>query len=85
MASTILMSISKDERECVLFRSRRKFQTDYESDIATAEDRGKREGEARGEVKGIGIMARRLKEEGIMTLDEISRISGLPLAEVEEL
>ena len=42
MAGSLLMSISQDERERVIFRSRRKFQTDLQSDLATAEDRGKK-------------------------------------------
>ena len=39
MAGNSLMSISQDERERAIFRSRRKFQTDLQSDLATAEDR----------------------------------------------
>jgi len=44
MAGNVLMSISQDERERAVFRSRRMYQTDYQSDIATAEDRGRAEG-----------------------------------------
>lgn len=46
MAGNLLMSISQDERERAIFRSRRKFQTDLQSDLATAEDRGERRGRA---------------------------------------
>ena len=77
VAGNLLMSISQDERERALFRSRRKFQTDMESNLATAEDIG--------EARGIVIMARRLKEEGAMALDEIARISGLAVDEIERL
>lgn len=42
MAGNRLMSISQDERERAVFRSRRMFQTDMQSDLATAEDRGER-------------------------------------------
>ena len=48
MAGDLLMSISKDERERAVFRSRRMYQTDRASDLATAEDRGIKIGERRG-------------------------------------
>lgn len=44
MAGNLLMSISQDERERAVFRSRRMYQTDLQSDLATAEDRGRRQG-----------------------------------------
>lgn len=40
MAGNLLMSISQDERERAVFRSRRMYQADLQSDLATAEDRG---------------------------------------------
>ena len=40
VASNLLMNISQDERERAIFRSRKKYQMDIASDIATAEDRG---------------------------------------------
>ena len=46
MAGELLMSISQDERERAVFRSRRMYQTDLQSDLATAEDRGERRGRA---------------------------------------
>jgi predicted transposase/invertase (TIGR01784 family) len=81
MASTILMSISKDDHERAKFRSRRKYETDMISNILTAEANA----EERGERRGIGIMARNLKNEGVMSLEEIARISGFTLTEVEDL
>jgi predicted transposase/invertase (TIGR01784 family) len=45
MASTVLMNISKDDHERAKFRSRRKFETDLASNILTATDRGRAEGE----------------------------------------
>ena len=48
MAGDLLMSISQDERERAIYRSQRMFETDMASNIATAEDRGRREGEAKG-------------------------------------
>ena len=44
MAGNRLMSISQDERERAVFRSRRMYQTDLQSDLATAEDRGRHTG-----------------------------------------
>lgn len=41
VAGELLMSISQNEQERAIFRSRRKFQTDLQSDLATAEDRGR--------------------------------------------
>jgi len=42
MTGDLLMSISQDEKERAVFRSRRLFQTDMESNMATAERQGKR-------------------------------------------
>ena len=52
MAGNLLMSVSQDERERAVFRSRRMFQTDLQSDLATAEDRGERRGRAAGQAEG---------------------------------
>ena len=52
MAGEMLMSISKDERECAVFRSRRMYQTDLMSNLATAEDRGLRRGVEIGKREG---------------------------------
>ena len=41
VAGNLLMSISQNEQERAIFRSRRKFQTDLQSDLATAEDNGR--------------------------------------------
>ena len=40
VAGTALMSISQDEVERAVYRSRRMYQTDLQSNLATAEDRG---------------------------------------------
>ena len=97
VASNLLMSISQDERERAIFRSRKKFQMDHASDMATAEDRGERIGREKGivegrekgivegEARGIAQMARRLKEEGTLSIEDIARLSGLTIAEIEEL
>ena len=53
MAGNLLMSVSQDERERAVFRSRRMFQTDLQSDLATAEDRGERRGRAEGMISAL--------------------------------
>lgn len=53
MAGELLMSISQDERERAVYRSRRMYQTDMQSNIATAEDRGRKAGRLEGKQEGI--------------------------------
>jgi predicted transposase/invertase (TIGR01784 family) len=72
MAGELLMSISQDERERAVFRSRRMYQTDRESDIATAEDRGVRK------------VALNLIEMG-MPIEQVTKATGLTQKEVESL
>ena len=59
MASELLMSVSKDEHERAVYRSRRMAETDRLSDLATAKDIGRREGREEGigigRAEGIGI------------------------------
>ena len=55
MAGNLLMSISQDERERAIFRSRRKFQTDLQSDLATAEDRGRNIGRKEELKRNLGL------------------------------
>ena len=76
VASNLLMNISQDERERAIFRSRRKFQMDHASDIATAEDAGEKR-------KAIEI-ARNLLNMN-MPLDQIVTATGLTQNEVENL
>jgi predicted transposase/invertase (TIGR01784 family) len=76
MAGSLLMSVSKDERERAVNRSRRMFQTDMQSNIATAEDRG--------EQRKAFAIARNLLEMNI-PLDQIVTATGLTREEVENL
>lgn len=59
MAGERLMSISQDERERAILRSRKMYETDLQSNLATAEDRGIRIGKEQGirigEERGIRI------------------------------
>ena len=94
MASDLLMNISQDERERAIFRSRRKFQMDQDSNIATAEARGKEIGEEIGEARGKAIgeaigEAKILKIVKLLAQEktdgEISRELEIPVTEVERV
>ncbi len=80
MAGNLLMSISQDERERAVFRSRRMYQTDLQSDLATAEDRGEKRGIVAGKIE---VARNALKKK--MSTDDIVDITGLTYAEVEAL
>lgn len=88
MAGDLLMSISKDERERAVFRSRRMYQTDLASNLATAEDRGERRGIEIGERRGAQNrsieIARRMLHAG-ETVEKTVLYSGLTAEEVEAL
>ena len=91
MAGTLLMEISKDERERAHYRSRRMFETDKfhnESVIKErAEKLGEQRGEIRGEIRGSNKrayeIARNMKSDGD-PIDKIARNTGLTIAEVEK-
>ena len=72
MAGNLLMSVSQSEKERAIFRSRRMFQTDQESNIATAEYRIK-----------LDIASKMLKRN--RPIDEILEDTGLTLKEIESL
>ncbi len=80
MAGDLLMSISQNERERAIFRSRRKFQTDLQSDLATAEDNGERRGRSAEKIE-IAHTALQMK----MAVADISRLTGLTCEEIENL
>jgi predicted transposase/invertase (TIGR01784 family) len=92
MAGSLLMSVSKDERERAVNRSRRMYQTDMQSNMATAEDRGRQEGLQIGEQRGIQIgeqikafaMARNMIAEG-EPVEKITMYTGLTREEVANL
>jgi len=76
MAGELLMTISQDERERAVFRSRRMYQSDMDSNLATAEERG--------EKKGRVTIARNMIKDG-ESVDKIIRYTGLTHEEVENL
>jgi len=76
MAGNLLMSISKDERERAVFRSRRMYQTDLQSDLATAEDRGEKRGKIEVARNLLGMK---------LSLDQIIKATGLTREEIKRL
>ena len=84
MAGNLLMSVSQDERERAVFRSRRMYQTDLMSDFATAEDRGRRDGIEIGRRDGIEI--RRLDGAHQKSIEFARKMlrRRRPVAEIEE-
>ena len=88
MAGNVLMSISQDEQERAVFRSRRMYQTDLQSDMATAEDRGEKRGikigEERGEKTGRIATAKNMIADN-EPVEKIMRYTDLTREEVENL
>lgn len=80
MAGNLLMSISQDERERAVFRSRRMYQTDLQSNLATAEDRGERKGRTAEKIE----IARNLLKINL-PLEQITMATGLTREEVKNL
>ena len=84
----ILMSISQDERERTVFRSRRMYETDYLSNMATAEDRGRRagmrEGIQKGEHEARVAFAKKLLRRN-RPMEEIMEDTGLTRSEIESI
>lgn len=79
VAGELLMSVSQDEHERAVFRSRRMAETDRMSDLATAEDRGKRIGREEGRKEGIDIGYEKRNKEIAQKLLSLGR----PLSEIK--
>ena len=84
MAGDLLMSISQDEKERAVFRSRRMFQTDMASDLATAEERGEKRGRAEGRAKEKLAIAQNMIKRN-RPIEDIIEDTGLTREEVENL
>ena len=80
MDKILLMSVSKDEKERAIFRSRRMYQTDLASNLATAEDRGIQRGKAEEKIEIARKLIRRNRP-----IDEIVEDTGLTYDAVENL
>jgi predicted transposase/invertase (TIGR01784 family) len=88
MAGDLLMSVSKDERERAIFRSRRMFQSDQDSNIATAEYRGEIRGEARGAKIGEKKKALAIAQNLLIAgdpIDKIITVTGLTREEIKNI
>lgn len=72
MAGNLLMSISQDEHERAVFRSRRMYESDLASNLATAEDRG------------VKKVARNLLSMGL-PISQIALATGLTEKEIKGL
>ena len=84
MAGELLMCISQDERERAMFRSRRMYQTDLQSNLATAEDRGRRIGRQEGLQEGMIKIARMMLSDG-EPIEKIMSYTGLTKQEITQL
>ena len=80
MAGNLLMSISQDENERAVFRSRRMYESDLISNLATAEDVGRKEGRK----EGLRDVARNLLSMGL-SISQITLITGLTEKEINSL
>lgn len=90
------MYVSLEMRTRSINRSRRKYETDYASDMATARDIGKEEGIEIGRAEGIRIgraegrmerdreIVRTMKDLG-MPFDQICKVTKLTREETERL
>ncbi len=88
MASELLMSISQDERERAIFRSRRMYQTDLQSNLATAENRGRRLGRQEGLLEGRQegkIEIARMMLSASESIEKIMSYTGLTKQEIARL
>ena len=80
MAGSLLMSVSQDERERAVLRSRRMYQTDMQSNWNTAFDNGEKQGM---EKATLNIAKKMLKRN--RPLEEIIEDTGLSLEEIDKL
>jgi len=88
LAASVLTSISTNEDERAKLRSRRKAETDYISNMLTAEERGVMTGIAQGIAQGLARgqqeTARAMKLDDV-PLETISKYTKLSIAEIQSL
>jgi predicted transposase/invertase (TIGR01784 family) len=77
MAFETLVHVSEDDRERAINMSRRKWQTDYDSDMITAREVGREEGREEGRVE----VARKLRAMG-MSNEQIVQATGLSIEDI---
>ncbi|GHV79663.1 hypothetical protein AGMMS49944_14540 [Spirochaetia bacterium] len=89
MASTVLMTISKDEVERARLMSEYKYEVDTQSKVVHSKREGMREGLQKGKWEGEQnkaiAVAKSLKDMGILTPDQISAATGLSPDEIGRL
>ena len=73
-----MLILTQDEKERAVNRSRRMYQTDMDSNIATAEQRGEKKGEKEARITVARNMMKRNRP-----IDEIIKDTGLTREEVE--
>ena len=79
-----MLILTQDEKERAVNRSRRMYQTDMDSNLATVEKRGEKRGRAEGElVKALTVARNMMKDSE--SIDKIMRYTGLSREEVENL
>jgi predicted transposase/invertase (TIGR01784 family) len=92
MASQVLITISKEEREQAWLMSREKYILDTQSNLSYARQEGEARGEARGIKKGFAEghaekaleIARKMKKAG-RPFSEIAEFTGLPPETIEQI
>ena len=79
-----MCEITEEERICAVERSRRMYQTDMQSNWATARDQGRKEGREEGREEKSFEIARNLIQMGL-SFEQIKEATGLSLEEVKRL
>lgn len=76
MAGNLLMSISQDEKERAIFRSRKKYQTDLQSNMATSYDNGRIDEriEIARSLLGINLPLEQIVATTKLTMEEVERL-----------
>jgi predicted transposase/invertase (TIGR01784 family) len=84
MATNILTSISKDERERAIFRSRQMYKRDMDHERAVARKEGRQEGRQEERKEGRSEIAKNFLSMGF-SVEDVAKGTGLSAAEVEAL
>jgi len=84
MAEKLLYEVTQNDYERAAVFEREKILTDYYAGLASAENKGKKEGIDEGEHNKAIEIAGTMKKQGF-SIDQISSITGLSLSELESL
>ena len=80
MAGNLLMSVSQDEKERAVFRSRKMYQTDLQSNLITAYDNGINDGKMAEKLETLR-KARSMN----LPIDIIATLTGLSVEEIQNI